>query len=204
MSMTMQEKKHQMEEDHQSLILLVPQLVSGMNQQRDILAALQASQEKTNTIQEHMLAELKVLKDDRITGDRRIEERLSGLELQYHASRQAPWSLLLSATGIAVSIAGIVGGLVYFAISSETNDLRQIVDRNYEVMQEHNRLAGHPHSVIEKIEALDKRLQSQIQATNDRFDRREERWNHMVDSINSKLDELTKRVHPLYKEGKPY
>ena len=201
--------------DASEIASLLPELIAGQRAQSDQITALVTSMERTSVIQEHMLSELKTLKDDRVAGDKRVEERLTTVEFEYHKSRQAPWSLLLSATGVAMAVAGMASSLVYFAITSKTNSLQDLIVTEFaaqkkdivrveNLSREHAQLEGHPHSVIQKIEALDKRIETQIRSTSDRFDRREERWDQTLDDMRRTLTELTKRVYPLYKDGVQY
>lgn len=191
----------------------------------DLIAAIsdiKAGQAETTTVLRHMADELKQIKHDRVQedlklaerlaeADKKASDRLTALENQFHASRQAPWSLLLSAVGIAVTVASLSAGLVYFVVASQVENVSGRMDTQYvrtmddikrveTLTRSHATLEGHPQSVIEKVDALGQKLETQINNQGKDTDR----ITNEISTMRERMREYDKRTGTLFKDGKPY
>lgn len=207
--MSLQDDK-QMRSDAHEIALMMPQLISGLHAQRDVLAGLQAQQAETAQILKSLTQDLSIVKEDRVKEDRRIEERVLNLE----SRTSTPITQMVSMLGSAVAMAVPLGLLIWFGIGGQitavrdslTRDVMAISERVGQLYTRHTEHTadGHPSRFDAKVDSVKAMLEGQVQNTKERFDRREDRMEEDFREVRTRLQEIEKRTGILFKEGKPY
>lgn len=202
-------------------VALIPQLVAGMTSQAEQFTKFAAQIERTNTIQEHMLDEIRTLKEDRITEDSKLSERVREVEARQTTTGGEILKMFASAVGIGVPFAALiwfgVGGQIKNVAEAAQASIRKLdhdVAKIYERVTDHQG-DGHPVHILQRIEALGDKLEIQRATFNDQFERRLDDSQRAFDKVERDIAEkerrledriqaVEKRTYTLYNEGKAY
>lgn len=196
--------------DAHEIALMMPQLIQGLQSQRDVLAGLQSQQAETAQILKSLTHDLSIVKEDRVKEDRRIEERVLNLE----SRTSTPVTQMVSMLGSAVAMAVPLGLLIWFGIGGQitsvrdslTRDIVSVSERVGQIYDRHTEHTadGHPPRVEARVDSIKAQLEDQINSTKERFDRREDRMEEDFREVRTRLQELEKRTGVLFKGGNPY
>ena len=146
--------------------VLLPELLKGVNEQKASIAHLNAQQEKTSTILDHIWKDLKVQAD-----------RLATTETQLAKYATTKWDNIYQAAAVACT----VGGFLWFIMATQIGDVKNMVEA-------HANLEGHPYSVIEKTKANQSYMERLEEITDRRFDRLDERLRYIERSFGEQIN----------------
>lgn len=129
---------------------------------------------------------------------------LAALSEKVTAAATTKWDNIWQAAGVALTVAGFM----YFIVVGQIDDLNR-------AFHDHDKLLGHPHSVIEKIISLNEKMELRFDLMDARLDERREEAIRELDALKQhadteiqrardRLEYLERRTGRLYKDGVPY
>ena len=193
---------------------LLPRMVSGQDDIRKAIAELTADSARTNQAVDNLANTVGTLAQSH-----------GKLASDFYESKKAPYQLWMTALGL---IFIIIGGATWYLTDNISKSEQVATARNETLSKgmaeriahlttrlEAHMTGGHPDSVIQRIQALDEKVDSRFVLNDQRLDERQAQKERELDNLRhefeaemgrarDRLEYLEKRVTPLYKEGKPY
>jgi hypothetical protein len=166
---------------------LLPRMVTGQDDIRKAVAELTADSARTNQAVDNLAATVGTLASSH-----------GKLASDFYESKKAPYQLWMTALGL---IFIIIGGATWYLTDNITKSEMVATARNETLnknMEERlgeltRRLTdhmegGHPHSVIQMIEALDEKVDSRFVLNDQRLDERQAQKERELDSLRHEME----------------
>ena len=143
----------------------------------DKITHIESNQVKTATVLDGLVEGMRVFKAE-----------LSRLETDIYENGKTQWGVIFGTVGAATTMVSIVGAIIGYAWFSDIGEVGDRVTNLREIVLEHNNAEGHPYSVIAKIVALEKQVDTRFMGLEQRLDERLLQRQREQDELRKHID----------------